>query len=157
MPCSEAFKETVKREREFVAGRLAGLRAQIEELRSLAEEDARVLRLMDEMLGMAPERPRVELRGRRLREVAVEVLRESGFVDVAIHYRDWYDLLLSKGFVVGGSDPIATFLTQITRASGVESVRRRSGLYRLSADGGWTTFDLITTAIMESPAAAVAG
>ena len=38
---------------------------------------------------------------------------------------------VQAGFRVSGRDPLATFLTQITRIDNVESVGRRSGLYRL--------------------------
>jgi hypothetical protein len=92
---------------------------------------------MDEMLGLAPQLSldalHGELRGQRLRETAVELLRQKKGVGSVVHYREWYSLLLEAGVRVAGKDPLATFLTQVARAPGVESVRPRSGLYRLRA------------------------
>lgn len=141
---SEHVREAVERERELVAQRLAELRDQAARLHVLVEqvdaevaENARLLRQMDEMLGLAPqlslEALQGELRGQRLREIAVELLRQKKGIGVTVHYREWYELLLEAGLRVAGRDPIATFLTQIARAPGVESVRPRSGLYRLRA------------------------
>lgn len=90
---------------------------------------------MDEMLGLAPQLSLEEsdngLRGRRLREIAVELLKKRKRPGEEIHYREWYELLGGAGLTIAGKDPLATFLTQIARAPGVESVRPRSGLYRL--------------------------
>jgi hypothetical protein len=72
-----------------------------------------------------------ELRGERLREVAVDVLRRLALSGDPIHYRAWFDALVEAGFRVSGRDPLASFLTQVTRIDQVESVGRRSGLYRL--------------------------
>ncbi len=141
---SEHVREAVERERELVAQRLAELRDQAARLHVLVEQvdaevadNARLLRQMDEMLGLAPqlslEALHGELRGQRLREIAVELLRQKKGIGVTVHYREWYELLLEAGLRVAGRDPIATFLTQIARAPGVESVRPRSGLYRLRA------------------------
>jgi hypothetical protein len=141
---SEAVKSAVQRERETVASRLEALRAQAERLHRLVEEldrdvqdTSRLLRQMDEMLGLAPqlsiEAMDGEVRGRRLREIAVEILREKRGLGAEVHYREWFQLLEDAGVRVAGRDPIATFLTQIARAPGVVSVRPRSGLYRLTA------------------------
>jgi hypothetical protein len=73
------------------------------------------------------------LKGQRLREVAVEVLRREVGPGQPIHYRQWYMLLDAAGHKVGGRDPLATFLTQVHRAHDVVSVGRRSGLYQLTA------------------------
>jgi hypothetical protein len=101
------------------------------------ETNARLLRQMDEMLGLSPQLSlewlHGELRGHRLQEIAVQLLREKKGVGTIVHYRDWYDLVVDAGARVAGKDPVATFLTQIARAPGVESVRPRSGLYRLRA------------------------
>jgi hypothetical protein len=74
-----------------------------------------------------------EVRGQKLRELAVEILRKKKGRSAVIHYRDWYALVVEAGIRVGGKDPVAAFLTQVSRADGVESVRPRSGLYRLRA------------------------
>jgi hypothetical protein len=139
---SEHVRDAVERERVVVAERLAALRGQAERLHAVVAEvdrdvaeTALLLHQMDEMLGLAPqlslEALHGELRGRRLREIAVELLRQKKGVGSEVHYRDWYDLVLEAGLRVAGKDPLATFLTQISRAPGVESVRPRSGLYKL--------------------------
>lgn len=141
---SDHVRDAVEREREVVVQRLAALRSQAERLHAVVaevdrdvEETARLLRQIDEMLGLAPqlslEALHGDLRGQRLREIAVEVLRNKKGPGSIVHYREWYELLLETGLRVAGKDPLATFLTQIARAPGVESVRPRSGLYRLRA------------------------
>lgn len=127
-----------------VADRLEALRAQAERLHAVVaevdrdvEETARLLRQIDEMLGLAPQLSldtlHGELRGQRLQEIAVELLRQKKGTGSVVHYREWYSLLLEAGLRVAGKDPLATFLTQIARAPDVESIRPRSGLYRLRA------------------------
>jgi hypothetical protein len=113
------------------------LRQLLEQIESELRENARRLRELDEHLGRAPQLPidalDDELFGRRLREVAVEVLRQHRSEGQPIHYRQWLELVLQSGVRVGGKNPAATFLTQITKAEDIESVRPRSGLYRLKA------------------------
>lgn len=131
-------------ERETVAARVADLRRQSESLHAVLDQVTgdlasaqRLLRRMEEMLGLAPQLAiddlREELRGQRLREVAVEVLRQRRGVGVVIHYTEWFDLLTREGVRIGGKNPAATFLTQIAKAPQVECMRPRSGLYRLRA------------------------
>lgn len=138
---SKHVQEAVEKERELVAGRLEALREQSARLHELVEkvdgdvgETARLLRRMDEMLGIAPQlslEAHGELRGQKLREIAVDILRETKGAGVDVHYRDWFALLVEAGLHVAGRDPLSTFLTQVSRAPQVESVRPRSGLYRL--------------------------
>lgn len=134
----------VERERAAAASRLDALREQSQRLHALTEmidsdveDTARLLRGIDEMLGTAPQLSidalNGEARGQKLCELAIEVLRLKKGREAIIHYRDWYDLVVGTGIKVGGKDPLAAFLTQISRADGVESVRPRSGLYRLRA------------------------
>jgi hypothetical protein len=138
---SDHVQRAVAGEREVVAARLDALRAQSARLHELSEkvdadvaETAALLRRMDEMLGTAPQlslEAQGELRGQRLQEIAVDLLRQKKGAGVAVHYREWFDLLAEAGLHVAGKDPLATFLTQIARSPAVESVRPRSGLYRL--------------------------
>lgn len=67
----------------------------------------------------------------RLREVALDVLRERFAGADPIHYRVWFDALVESGYRVSGRDPLASFLTQVSRIERVEKVGNRSGLYRL--------------------------
>lgn len=138
---SEHVQQAVREEREIVSTRLETLRRQSARLHELVskvdgevEETVRLLRRMDEMLGVAPQLSldaHGELRGQKLQEIAVELLRQKKGAGVAVHYREWFDLLEEAGLHVGGKDPLSTFLTQIARAPAVESVRPRSGQYRL--------------------------
>lgn len=141
---SDHVLEQVRREHPLVLQRVEDLREQSQRLHELTErvdeeleEATRMLRSVEEMLGLAPQLSidayTGELRGRRLREIAVQVLRHRRDPGEVVHYREWYALLTDTGVRVAGKDPLATFLTQVSRAPEVESVRPRSGLYRLSA------------------------
>ena len=135
-------REVVERERQAVAGRVDDLRRQSASLHAVVDQvdsdlasSERLLRQMDEILGLAPqlalEALHEEVRGERLRDLAVEVLRLRRGSGAVIHYTDWLDLLLAEGVRVGGKNPPATLLTQISKSPYVESVKPRSGLYRL--------------------------
>ena len=113
-------------------------------MRELAERveeqttrDERLLREMEGILGLTPQM-RLEaldrrLGGKRLREIAVNVLEQQPDSGREIHYRDWYVLLERAGYIVSGKDPLATFLSQIRRIEQVSPVGRRSGRYRLAS------------------------
>ena len=111
------------------------LRARADELEAKAVHDERLLRELEDILELAPQL-RVdlqteELRGQRLREVAIETLRTELGVGESIHYRDWFRLVRAAGHRVAGKDPMATFLTQVSRSDAVEPLGARSGRYRL--------------------------
>jgi hypothetical protein len=140
---SEHVQQAVAAEREIVGSRLEALRAQLARLHELVGEVAAdvhstsdLLRRMDEILGIAPQLSldaHGPLRGQKLQDIAVEVLRQKRGAGVSVHYRDWFELLLDTGMTVAGKDPLSTFLTQVAKAPQVESVRPRSGVYRLRA------------------------
>ena len=103
-----------------------------------AERYARAIRELGELLGLEEQLSLTalsdDLRGERLREVAAEVLWRNFHEGDVVHYKKWYDLVVSEGHRVGGEDPLwATFLTQIANVATVERVGRRSGLYKLKA------------------------
>lgn len=140
---SERLHQAVEAEREIVVTRLGTLRSQAARLHELVnaidaevDETSRLLRSMDEMLGLAPQLSldvQGDLRGEKLQKIAVELLRQKKGAGVPVHYREWFELLLEAGLRVAGKDPLGTFLTQVARAPAVESVRPRSGLYKLRA------------------------
>ncbi len=110
---SEHVRETVEQEREVVAARLAALQDQSRRLHQLVagidadvEETARLLRSIDEMLGLAPQlsidSTQGELRGRKVQEIAVDLLRQKRGVDTVIHYKEWFELLGEAGLNVAG-------------------------------------------------------
>jgi hypothetical protein len=139
---SEEFVAAAHLEREQLASRLREAQERVEhfealagEARSDAESLTRMIRDLEEMLGISPQLAICEideaLRGERLREVALAVLRDMAGDGAPIHYRDWFGALREAGFRVVGKDPLASFLTQISRIERVEKLGRRSGLYRL--------------------------
>ena len=117
-------------------------RERAQRLRDLAEQatdqvvaDERLVRSLAEILGVSPQATIHDLggalRGQRLREVAVDVLKKHAQPGDAMHYRDWYELVRGENVVVAGRDPLATFLAQVSRSDAVEAVGGRSGRYRL--------------------------
>jgi hypothetical protein len=141
---SQRLREAADFERPLVAERVEELREQSQRMRRLADDveaelaaNMRLLHQLDEMLGNAPqlsmESADETLRGQRLRDVAIQVLKRHKGEVATVHYRDWYELVVCDGHRVAGKDPVATFLTQVSRAPEVEPVGRRSGLYRLRA------------------------
>lgn len=77
--------------------------------------------------------PKTLLRGARIRETAVLLLASSANPTRPIHYQQWYRLLRDAGFGIQAHDPLAAFLTQITRSP---VVRRADspGVYALDLD-----------------------
>jgi chromosome segregation ATPase len=72
------------------------------------------------------------LRGPSIRETAVRVLTATGGVE-AIHYREWFKLLGAAGYSVAGKDPLAVFLTQISRSPVVRK-GTQAGVYELDLE-----------------------
>jgi hypothetical protein len=129
-------------ERDALAARLIDVQARVDHLDALAaeaREEAESLgasiRAIEEVASLAPQLAfceiSEELRGERLREVALEVLCRLSSSGDPVHYRAWFDALVDSGYRVLGRDPLATFLTQVSRIERVEKIGRRSGLYRL--------------------------
>lgn len=105
----------------------------------LAEQLAREMHVLREIEELQDRRPQLrlerldrELKGRRLQEVAVDVLRQRAGAGAVVHYREWFSMLQAEGFEVGGRNPINTFLTNLNRSPSVVRVGERSGLYRLA-------------------------
>jgi hypothetical protein len=74
------------------------------------------------------------LRGPAIRRAAVRVLLEHPQRPEALHYRDWYDALQAAGYEVAGKDPLAVFLTQLSRSPVVRK-GTQSGVYELDRSG----------------------
>lgn len=138
--CSDRVLAT---ERGALVERIAQLQQRVELHRSvfehLAEQLASEQRLLREIEELQDQRPQLrlerldrELKGRRLQDVAVEVLRRRGGNDAVVHYREWFSMLQAEGFEVGGRNPVNTFLTNVNRSAAVCRVGERSGLYRLA-------------------------
>jgi hypothetical protein len=139
---SDDFVGTAREEAARLRTRAVELRARGEawqnrgtELLRQAELVESRVRELDELLGTAPQL-RIDLqtevlRGAALRSAAVRVLAECHGVNHPVHYRDWYELLSQAGLRAGGKDPVATFLTEITR-SGIVERAGRAGVYQLN-------------------------
>lgn len=116
--------------------RAAAHRQVLEQLEEQLAQDERLLREIEELSDRSPqlrlERLDRQLKGHRLQEVAVQVLRQKIGSQQTIHYRDWFALLRAEGYEISGRDPINSFLTGIGRASGVQRVGSRTGLYRIT-------------------------
>ena len=113
-----AVKQTradLERERETLARFAAG-------------ETAATAAPNDRGLRAVPAGDPVRLRGPRIREHAVRALAAAEHGDAPIHYRDWYALLRSSGYVATGQNPLATFLSQIRRSPLVSSTTTK-GVY----------------------------
>jgi hypothetical protein len=134
--------KAAKAERDLLAARLAEAQERIEHFEALiaqareeAQSIAASIRAIEEVAGLAPQLAiceiSEELRGERLREVALDVLQRLSGSGDPVHYRIWFEALVGSGYRVAGRDPLASFLTHVTRIDGVERVGRRSGLYRL--------------------------
>src|SRR6266511_5941002 len=139
---STDFLNAAKAERQLLATRLAEAHERIDHFETLASEArdeaqslAASIRAIEEVAGLAPQMAiceiSEELRGERLREVALEVLQRLSTSGDPVHYRIWFEALVESGYRVIGKDPLATFLTQVSRIDRVERIGRRSGLYRL--------------------------
>lgn len=126
------------------------LQAQLDEIdATVGEVDERLLlihRLTGEdpeqqrgMAGTAPVTPTQEagrdelLRGPAIRVTAIRVLLAHPRRPEAMHYREWFGLVADAGYQVAGKDPLAVFLTQLSRSP---LVRRgtQSGVYELDRD-----------------------
>ena len=136
--------ESLMREYEQMLVRLEKGRERAQRLRELADQaadqvvaDERLVRSLAEVLGVSPQATIHDiggaLRGQRLREVAVEVLKKHLNPGEEVHYRQWFELLRDEDIAVAGKDPLATFLAQVSRSDAVEAVGGRSGRYRLRA------------------------
>lgn len=134
-----AEREELERHKERLLARRAELREELDQLeRALMATDDRIT-MVSEIAGnqAAAKTPATEvaadrtmLRGTQIREAAVRVLAARPEGSGAIHYRRWFELLEQSGYAVAGKDPLATFLTQISRSP---VVRRSSqqGVYEL--------------------------
>lgn len=152
LACEEhtPFDAALQAEYRVLAASVARHREQAERLQSLAdharvqaERDEQALVGLAQVLGLDPqmviEQLDDRLRGARLQEIAVRVLAEHQQPGEAIHYKQWYGLLRTAGYAVGGKDPLASFLAAISRSPHVQAVGQRSGLYVLTGGGNETT------------------
>lgn len=70
------------------------------------------------------------LTGPAIREMAVQVVLQQPEYIEALHYRRWYALITEAGYAVSGKDPLAVFLTQLTRSPVIRK-STEAGVYEL--------------------------
>jgi hypothetical protein len=144
MSGAEPAVNPIEAEYTAVAARVVEQRERADRVRALAdqleENAARDEHLLGELAALLGREAQLRLedldrrlRGQRLREVALEILRREVGPGAPIHYKEWYGLLLAAGHKVGGRDPVATFLAQVHRCDDVERIGRRTGRFRLVA------------------------
>lgn len=99
---------------------ISALEQVVQDLSQQLERRQHVLEELDSVLGMTHQlrldEASVLLRGRRLSEIAIEVLVEERGAAAEVHYTEWFSLLKEKGHLVAGKQPLNTFLTQINRS-----------------------------------------
>jgi hypothetical protein len=103
-----------------------------EAIRSLLDRQELLAQLTHGNQGVveaAAARPGRLVKGRELRREAGRLLWTT-VGDGQIHYREWYERMLVAGVVVGGKDPLASFLTNV-RDSPAVARGSRPGYYRL--------------------------
>jgi hypothetical protein len=137
-----AERADLARARDRLRARRDTVRKELEELeRQLVELDVRESLL--ERLAPADESEPAGAQVRELRPVVGHVLRGTAIRETAvrllagrpegrrpIHYRDWLAVVEGAGYAVAGKDPLATFLTQVSRSPVVVKTTR-AGVYEL--------------------------
>ncbi|MDO8210836.1 hypothetical protein [Conexibacter sp. CPCC 206217] len=131
-------RDKLTRRRDAAAAQLAGIEDQLSDVEERLEL---IDRLVPEAANVHPLPARGGgggagdgLKGSAIRRAAIGVLlaRPAGPAE-PIHYKDWFRELEAAGHRVAGKDPLAVFLTQISRSP---VVRRTtvSGVYELDLD-----------------------
>jgi len=140
-----AERGDLERRRDGLLERRRRVQAELDEIEAAVAELDEQLLLIGRLAG--EDRPREQppivaenaspdtapvsiLRGPAIRVAAVRVLLSQPRRPEALHYREWFGLLAGAGYSVAGKDPLAVFLTQLSRSP---LVRRgtQSGVYEL--------------------------
>jgi hypothetical protein len=155
---AEAEQARLVRELGRIEHRMGSLREELERLGGVAEGLRAKLALLERLTG-GPEpgslsappaaagalepvaevhteelaAPLGYLRGAGIRHAAVRLLAASAEPTQPIHYARWFELVREAGYGVAGTDPLATFLTQISRSPVVRRARE-PGMYALELD-----------------------
>ena len=149
LKAAEAEREQLAEHRQQLLQTREALRAELERLESSLRAVDERESLLDRLVGPAAlaysssrpeplarrtaddeEEARPVLRGPDIRRESVRVLLAHADRPEALHYRAWFELLEEAGFSVAGKDPLATFLTQLSRSPAVRK-STESGVYEL--------------------------
>jgi chromosome segregation ATPase len=147
LAAAAAERDGIERQRKKLLAYRQTLHAQIEELDAQLAELAQRVLLIERLSGVnahsevhatssaqpPADEDRKVLRGPAIRQTAVKLLLDDPRHPQSLHYRDWFALLDQGGYAVAGKDPLAVFLTQLSRSP---VVRRgtQSGVYELNLD-----------------------
>jgi septal ring factor EnvC (AmiA/AmiB activator) len=142
LAAAAAERADIDRQRDALAEQRRRLQAQIDDLDAeLAELADRAL-LIERLAGpatspaalqderQAPLGDKIILRGPEIRQTAVTLLVSDPAGPRSLHYRDWFALLEQHGYAVAGKDPVAVFLTQISRSPVIHR-GTQSGMYEV--------------------------
>lgn len=133
-------REKLTRRQEAAAAQLAAIEDQLADVEERLEL---IDRLVPEAANVHPLPARGAaagaaagegLKGAAIRTAAIGVLlaRPAGAAE-PIHYKDWFRAIEEAGHQVAGKDPLAVFLTQISRSPVVRRTSR-SGVYELDLE-----------------------
>jgi hypothetical protein len=124
-----AERDRLARELGRIQRRASGLRDELEALETQAAELHERIAVLQKLAGTdteavptldlvtpVPEDTRTGLRGRDIRKAAVRLLADQDQSDTPIHYTRWYRIFTDAGHAIAGQEPLATFLTQISRS-----------------------------------------
>jgi len=136
-----AERADIERYREKLLETRQRVRAQLAEVEAaLGEIDERAV-LLERLAGPSPQQtsparlhreaqPAPVLRGPAIRHAAVRTLLDHPARPQALHYREWYDAVRAAGYEIAGKDPLAVFLTQLSRSPVVRK-GTQNGVYEL--------------------------
>ena len=155
LKAAEVEREQLARHRRELLQARESLRAELARIEGSLEEVAERETLLDRLVGISAgdepdigegltrraadedidegDEAKTVLRGPDIRREAVRALLAHPRRPEALHYRDWFTLLQEAGFAVGGKDPLATFLTQLSRSPAVRK-STQAGVYELDRD-----------------------
>jgi hypothetical protein len=141
-----AERAEIHKQRDALIARRGELHERIADVNAaLADLDERA-ELIDRLAGVAETvspKPRpdqdgartdkIALSGPAIRRAAASVLLSDPRALRALHYRDWFALLEQHGYTVAGKDPVAVFLTQLSRSPVIQR-GTQSGIYEIQLD-----------------------
>ena len=128
LAAAEAEKNHLDRELQRQTRRASAAAAELQRAVEAGHEVRQRLILLEQLTGRdTDEAPRARslelapppagfLRGAQIRLFAVRILAGSSQSHRPIHYTDWFELLQDAGYGIEARDPLATFLTQVSRS-----------------------------------------
>jgi hypothetical protein len=147
LAAAEAERQRLERELQRSLSRAAAAAADLQRAVETGNEVRQRLALLDQLADGATsedsQRPRAKprpapahattVRGAQIRRLAVRLLAASPEPEHPIHYARWFDLFTDAGYAIEAREPLANFLTQVTRSPVV--VRgAEAGTYALDLD-----------------------